>query len=151
MSHNAPFCNRNVHTCAHFCYKIVHYWTVALWDLWIRSIARSSPTMILTGQYKRILAFHKKVDSTLCQNMIEIMNISLYFLKAWPRDRCHVQTTKVKPSYILLTVTTHHRQSPIWWFYCCATMNIMKYIVCIVLCWLQPTAMICKNHTHLCG
>ena len=24
MSHNAPFCNRNVHTCAHFCYKVVH-------------------------------------------------------------------------------------------------------------------------------
>ena len=24
--HNAPFCNRNVHTlCAHFCYKMVHY------------------------------------------------------------------------------------------------------------------------------
>ena len=24
ISHNAPFCNRNVHTCAHFCYKMVH-------------------------------------------------------------------------------------------------------------------------------
>ena len=24
ISHNAPFCNRNVHMCAHFCYKIVH-------------------------------------------------------------------------------------------------------------------------------
>ena len=23
-SHNAPFCNRNVHICAHFCYKTVH-------------------------------------------------------------------------------------------------------------------------------
>ena len=22
MSHDAPFCNRNVHTCAHFCYKL---------------------------------------------------------------------------------------------------------------------------------
>ena len=28
ISHNAPFCNRNVHTCAHFCYK-----NVALWDM----------------------------------------------------------------------------------------------------------------------
>ena len=25
ISHNAPFCNRTVHMCAHFCYKIVHY------------------------------------------------------------------------------------------------------------------------------
>ena len=24
ISHNAPFCNRNVHTHAHFCYKMVH-------------------------------------------------------------------------------------------------------------------------------
>ena len=24
ISHNAPFCSRNVHICAHFCYKIVH-------------------------------------------------------------------------------------------------------------------------------
>ena len=24
ISHNAPFCNRNVHTCAHFCYKMLH-------------------------------------------------------------------------------------------------------------------------------
>ena len=24
ISHNASFCNRNVHMCAHFCYKIVH-------------------------------------------------------------------------------------------------------------------------------
>ena len=22
--HNAPFCNRNVHMCAHFCYKMMH-------------------------------------------------------------------------------------------------------------------------------
>ena len=24
ISHNAPFCNRNVHMCAHFCYKMGH-------------------------------------------------------------------------------------------------------------------------------
>ena len=24
ISHNATFCNRNVHTCAHFCYKMLH-------------------------------------------------------------------------------------------------------------------------------
>ena len=29
LSHNAPLCNRNVHTCAHFCYKVVHY---GIWD-----------------------------------------------------------------------------------------------------------------------
>ena len=25
ISHNAPFCKRNVHTCAYFCYNMVHY------------------------------------------------------------------------------------------------------------------------------
>ena len=29
ISHNAPVCNRNVHTCAHFCYKMVH---CGIWD-----------------------------------------------------------------------------------------------------------------------
>ena len=29
ISHNAPFCNRNVHTRAHFCYKMMH---CGIWD-----------------------------------------------------------------------------------------------------------------------
>ena len=29
ISQNAPFCNRNVHTCAHFCYIILH---CGIWD-----------------------------------------------------------------------------------------------------------------------
>ena len=29
ISHNASFCNRNVHMCAHFCYKMVH---CGIWD-----------------------------------------------------------------------------------------------------------------------
>ena len=32
ISHNAPFCNRNVHICAHFCYKMLHY------GIWHRGI-----------------------------------------------------------------------------------------------------------------
>ena len=29
ISHSTPFCNKNVHTCAHFCYKMVH---CGIWD-----------------------------------------------------------------------------------------------------------------------
>ena len=29
ISHNAQFCNRDVHMCAHFCYKTVH---CGMWD-----------------------------------------------------------------------------------------------------------------------
>ena len=37
VSHNAPYCKRNVHMCAHFCYKMVHcgifvWCIVGLWD-----------------------------------------------------------------------------------------------------------------------
>ena len=45
ISHNAPFCNRNVHTCAHFCHKMVHYgifvWCIVgfvRWVYWLDSI-----------------------------------------------------------------------------------------------------------------
>ena len=36
LSHNASFCNKNVHMCAHFCYKMVHcgYSSNAFWDVW---------------------------------------------------------------------------------------------------------------------
>ena len=35
-SHNARYCNKNMHICAHFCYKwcIMGYGTGALWDSW---------------------------------------------------------------------------------------------------------------------
>ena len=40
IPHNAPFCNRNVHMCVHFCYRMVHYgiWDDVLWCLCNRSI-----------------------------------------------------------------------------------------------------------------
>ena len=36
-SHNAPFCNRNVHMCAHFCQKMVH---CGIWDRCIMGFVR---------------------------------------------------------------------------------------------------------------
>ena len=40
ICYNAPFCNRNVHMCAHFCYKIciVGHLPHALWNLWDGSV-----------------------------------------------------------------------------------------------------------------
>ena len=37
ISHNTPFCNRNVHTCAHFCYKMV---ICGIWDWCIVGFVR---------------------------------------------------------------------------------------------------------------
>ena len=37
ISHNAPFCNRNVHTCAHLCYKMVYCGLFACIGLFVRS------------------------------------------------------------------------------------------------------------------
>ena len=46
ISHNAPFCNRNVHICAYFCYKVVHcgifVWRMTQWDSWDKSIVKYS-------------------------------------------------------------------------------------------------------------
>ena len=43
ISHNALFCNRNVHICAHLCYKMVFCWHLsnAQWDLWNGFIAKA--------------------------------------------------------------------------------------------------------------
>ena len=38
ISHNAPFCNRNVHACAHFCYKMVH---CGIWEWGIFGLTQS--------------------------------------------------------------------------------------------------------------
>ena len=47
----ARFCNRNVHTCAHFCYKIVH---CGIWDWYIVGLLRqvcwpSEDTICVSG------------------------------------------------------------------------------------------------------
>ena len=39
ISHTAPFCNINMHMCAHFCYKMVHYgifvWYIIIFVRWV--------------------------------------------------------------------------------------------------------------------
>ena len=37
ISHNATFCNRNEHTCAHFCYKMLH---CGIWHICILGFVR---------------------------------------------------------------------------------------------------------------
>ena len=44
-SHNAPFCNRNVHKCAHFCYKMVH---CGIWDWCIVGFMQQEEPRICT-------------------------------------------------------------------------------------------------------
>ena len=46
ISHNATFCNRNVHTCTHYCYKMLHcgifVWCIVGFVRWVYSAVRSS-------------------------------------------------------------------------------------------------------------
>ena len=58
ISHNAPFCNRNMHMSAHFCYKrgTVGYLSNALWDLWDGSI------QLLTGRKECITTLLREID-----------------------------------------------------------------------------------------
>ena len=110
--HNAPFCNRNVHMCAHFCYKMVHcvvwnrgivgYGTGALWDLYDRSIgtwlwnigeclALSNNT--LKSNYADLALSNKTLKSnyadlalsnnTLKSNYVEQYRVNHGTLKTW--------------------------------------------------------------------
>ena len=62
ISHNAPFCNRNVHMCAHFCYKMMHYGIMgylsnALWDLRDGSIHFSNNPLVTHHKFHLKIIF----------------------------------------------------------------------------------------------
>ena len=46
ISHNATFCNRNVHTCAHFCYKMLY---CGIWHRCILGFVRWAYTVHTTN------------------------------------------------------------------------------------------------------
>ena len=55
ISYNAPFCNINVHTCAHFCYKIVHCgilaWCIVEFVRLVYCISARDVTLKSIGKY----------------------------------------------------------------------------------------------------
>ena len=72
ISHNASFCNRNVHICAHFCYKMVHcgifvksivgYLSKALWDLWDGFIVQDHQAH-RNGKYHQLVKILENVNT----------------------------------------------------------------------------------------
>ena len=50
ISHNATFCNRNVHMCAHFCYKMLHFWG-SVWCImgFVRWVYSAGTLLSLSG------------------------------------------------------------------------------------------------------
>ena len=57
----APFCNRNVHTCAHFCYKIVHcgiwHWCILGFVRWVNWHGIAIILMAILFHYTGTLSF----------------------------------------------------------------------------------------------
>ena len=55
ISHNAPLCNRNVHTCTHFCYKVVHcgifVWCIVGFVGWLYCHSKHVPLKMWTSQW----------------------------------------------------------------------------------------------------
>ena len=49
ISHDAPLCNRNVHMCAHFYYKMVH---CGIWDSCIAAFVQHVQLMIKQSLYR---------------------------------------------------------------------------------------------------
>ena len=78
ISHNAPFCNRNVQTCAHFCYKMVH---CEIWN-W------------------RTVEFVQKVYVISQQNIAK-RDLCVHFLGCTALDSCHISTrSQISATYI---------------------------------------------------
>ena len=102
LYHNALFCNKNVHTCANFRYKLVHYklvhygiWVGALWDLcnWSNKAA-SRPYHKFGTQLLSPCGFFRYVDHItsvlFCKSEAIWASIKLlivYHFSAWRRIR----------------------------------------------------------------
>ena len=71
MSHNAPFCNRNVHICAHFCYKMLH---CGIWD-WC-----------IVGFAQRVYWFYVLLLANRIESARVNQNAEFCWLTHWGRD-----------------------------------------------------------------
>ena len=103
ISHNATFCNRNVHTCTHFCYQMLHcgiwhrcilgfvIWVYS-WDgLYVWNTGRNYLThwpvgdMIVIYELLSLNIFDGK--STLVQEMAWRHHVTCHHLsQCWPRS-----------------------------------------------------------------
>ena len=85
VSHIAPFCNRNVHMCAHFYYKMVHvrYLSDALWDSWGGCIAPFvKMVLVLVGSDAAETTVIQKISFISCHTIVkENISINVFHVK----------------------------------------------------------------------
>ena len=71
ITHSAPFCNRNEHTCAHFCYKMVHCGT---WNWYIMGFVKQ----VQIVSFQKIVYIWKcclqNCDHLFCTQCVKQMN-----------------------------------------------------------------------------
>ena len=72
ISHNAPFCDRNVHICAHFCYKMVHCGT------WITCIVGFAQRVYC--QSWKYIATHEKQHCEGMKLNVYLSNFELHWI-----------------------------------------------------------------------
>ena len=87
ISHNAPFCNRNPHIGANFCYNVVHcgIFSDALWDLWDGSIAWCESMRVCLKAYSLLFnnsCLHYPVTAllVLCKSRHKHTSISVTYV-----------------------------------------------------------------------
>ena len=72
ISHNAPFCNKNVHMYAHFCYKMVHcgifVWCIVGFVRWGYSFKYNFNISILLNSLKNYKLESKEKISVWCES-----------------------------------------------------------------------------------
>ena len=84
ISHNAPLCNRNVHTCAHFCNNVVHcgifIWYIVGFVRWIYCHANNIDSV------SSCFASYRNMDTSsyILMNKCIVISISYFFLQIKP-------------------------------------------------------------------
>ena len=115
-THNAPFCNRNVHTCAHFCCKMMHH---GLWEWCILGFVNKINKS--TWKSVRISLFCNNSDFTYDDvwNIYNWWNCHSNFNKNHRLTRVnHFRMAKKKPTRNQQTLCTHNNKSTWKTFIC---------------------------------
>ena len=77
VSHNAPSCNRNVHTCSYFCYKMVH---CGMWDWCILLFVQQGLLIIISATFSFLWKFSKRHFNAFVKFNLDIY---LHNLTSW--------------------------------------------------------------------
>ena len=120
ISRNATFCNRNVHICAHFCYKMVHCW-ICDWTLWVFSCDQAAIWLVQSVRPSVRLSVRPSVRLSVtpfspCSHHRIIMKFSgvITMVKSDVHAKGQGQRSKVKVTEVNTQLSRFRTLTPVW-------------------------------------